>query len=66
MSIGTLGAGAVAQAIAQHAVNYGHDVTLSNRRGPDALAPVVERLGPRAHWSTIPLSAAARLTMHPW
>jgi predicted dinucleotide-binding enzyme len=48
MQIGMLGAGHVAQAVAGHAVSAGHQVVLSNRRGPASLAPVVERLGPLA------------------
>ena len=38
MKIGTLGAGTVAQAIARHAVAHGHQVVLSNSRGPASLA----------------------------
>lgn len=48
MQIGMLGAGHVAQAVAGHAVSAGHQVVLSNRRGPASLAAVVERLGPLA------------------
>jgi predicted dinucleotide-binding enzyme len=46
--IGTIGAGTVAQAIARHALASGHQVMLSNRRGPAALAELIEELGPAA------------------
>lgn len=58
MRIGTLGAGTVATAIARHAVTSGHQVVLSNRRGPEALAELVEQLGPGASAGT-PAEAAA-------
>lgn len=48
MRIGTLGAGTVATAIARHALASGHQVVLSNRRGPESLAELVEQLGPGA------------------
>ncbi|MCQ8192666.1 NADPH-dependent F420 reductase [Streptomyces rugosispiralis] len=45
MKIGMLGAGAVAQALARHAIRHGHEVVLSNSRGPASLAPLVKDLG---------------------
>ena len=36
MKIGTLGAGEVAQAFAIHLLKAGHEVLLSNSRGPSA------------------------------
>ncbi|MFB6706057.1 NAD(P)-binding domain-containing protein [Streptomyces sp. NPDC056333] len=44
MKIGTLGAGTVAQAIARHAVAHGHQVVLSNSRGPASLAGLAKDL----------------------
>ncbi|WP_317985797.1 NAD(P)-binding domain-containing protein [Streptomyces sp. 5-10] len=38
MRIGTLGAGQIATAVARHALRHGHEVVLSNSRGPRALA----------------------------
>ena len=37
MKIGTLGAGEVAQAFAIHLLKAGHEVLLSNSRGPSSL-----------------------------
>lgn len=45
MNIGTLGAGSVAQTIARYALPLGHRVVLSNSRGPDSLAALVDELG---------------------
>ena len=48
MRIGIIGAGGIGQAFAGHMVKAGHQVLLSNRRGPDSLKEAVERLGSRA------------------
>ncbi len=45
MTIGILGAGGMAQALAQRLVAGGFAVLLSNRRGPDSLQQVVASLG---------------------
>jgi predicted dinucleotide-binding enzyme len=45
---GAIGAGVIGQALAGHIVRAGHDVTLSNSRGPDSLTDVVIGLGPQA------------------
>ncbi|WIV54027.1 NADPH-dependent F420 reductase [Amycolatopsis nalaikhensis] len=68
MNFGTIGAGAVAQAIAGHLVAAGHKVTLSNSRGPDTLLDVVTRLGPLASAGTVAEAAAADLVFLavPW
>jgi len=63
MLIGTLGAGTVATAIARHAVASGHQVVLSNRRGPEALAELVEQLGPGATAATRAEAASAELVV---
>ena len=52
MNIGIIGAGQVAQAFARKAIGAGHAVVLSNRRGPDSLAALVEGLGPLANAAT--------------
>lgn len=46
MKIGFIGAGPVAQTIAKHALSAGHQVVLSNSRGPESLAALVTELGP--------------------
>lgn len=38
MKFGFIGAGALAQTIARHVLPFGHEVLLSNSRGPDTLA----------------------------
>jgi predicted dinucleotide-binding enzyme len=45
MKFGTIGAGAVALAFGREALARGHEVVLSNRRGPDALVDKVAELG---------------------
>ncbi len=48
MRIGFIGAGIVAQTITKHVLPFGHQVVLSNTRGPDSLASLVKSLGPSA------------------
>lgn len=48
MTFGFIGAGMVAQTIARHLLPFGHEVLLSNSRGPDTLADVAGSLGPGA------------------
>jgi predicted dinucleotide-binding enzyme len=52
MRIGFIGASAVAQTISKHLLPYGHQVVLSNSRGPDSLASLVKELGPGAKAGT--------------
>ncbi|GAA1291784.1 NAD(P)-binding domain-containing protein [Streptomyces javensis] len=63
MKIGTLGAGTIAQAIARHAIRHGHEVVLSNSRGPASLAPLVMDLGARATAATPAEAAVADLVV---
>ncbi|MGQ5227187.1 NADPH-dependent F420 reductase [Streptomyces sp. yara] len=63
MRIGMLGAGTVAQALARHAIRQGHEVVLSNSRGPAALTPLVRELGPLASAGTPAEAAAADLVV---
>jgi predicted dinucleotide-binding enzyme len=56
-TIGLIGSGNIGSTVAQLAVDAGYDVVLSNRRGPDTLADLVERLGARARAAT-PAEAA--------
>ena len=53
MKIGFLGAGEVAQTFAKHFLAFGHQVMLSNSRGPDSLADVVKELGAGAIAGTL-------------
>ncbi|MGW6442835.1 NADPH-dependent F420 reductase [Lentzea sp. NPDC055074] len=63
MKIGTLGAGTVAQAIARHAVAHGHQVVLSNSRGPASLAGLAEGLGPLVQAGAPQEAATAELVL---
>ncbi|WP_333754413.1 NADPH-dependent F420 reductase [Streptomyces sp. IBSBF 3352] len=63
MKIGMLGAGTIAQAIARHALRHGHEVVLSNSRGPDSLTPLVQDLGPLASAATPAEAAMADLVV---
>ncbi|HEY0875652.1 MAG TPA: NADPH-dependent F420 reductase [Vicinamibacterales bacterium] len=58
MIIGLIGAGNIGSQIARLAVKHGHDVVLSNSRGPETLKDLVAELGPRARAAT-PAEAAA-------
>ncbi|WP_134741123.1 NAD(P)-binding domain-containing protein [Nocardioides sp. 503] len=57
-TIGLIGSGHIGAAIAQRAVENGHDVVLSNSRGPETLADLVGRLGDRARAGTAEEAAA--------
>ena len=59
MRFGTIGAGAIGQAIASHLVRTGHEVVLSSRRGPSSLEALTSRLGPRATAGTVQEAASA-------
>ncbi|MFC7648415.1 NADPH-dependent F420 reductase [Streptosporangium lutulentum] len=67
-TLGIIGAGTIAQAIARHALNVGHKVTLSNSRGPETLESLVEELGPGASAGTTAEAARADavLLAVPW
>lgn len=56
-TIGIIGAGHIGSTIAHVAVDHGYDVVISNSRGPETLASLVEQLGSRARAAT-PLEAA--------
>lgn len=45
MKIGFIGAGNVAQTLSKHFLPFGHQVVLSNSRGPESLASLVKELG---------------------
>ena len=57
MRIGIIGAGMIGSTLAQLWVDAGHEVRLASRH-PDALAPLVERLGRRASAGTAADAAA--------
>src|ERR1700757_2995290 len=68
MEIGTIGAGAFAQAFAKRALKAGHKVKLSNSQGPDSLREIVNQLGPGATAATKEEAAACEMVLLavPW
>jgi predicted dinucleotide-binding enzyme len=48
MQIGIIGAGSLARAVAAVATNHGHDVMVSNTRGPATLSSLVDSIGCKA------------------
>ncbi|MFC3687182.1 NADPH-dependent F420 reductase [Aquipuribacter hungaricus] len=56
---GFIGSGNIGGTLARLAVDAGHDVVLSNSRGPETLADLVAGLGPRARAATPEEAAAA-------
>ncbi|TXS54860.1 NADP oxidoreductase [Streptomyces sp. me109] len=68
MKIGTIGAGTVATAFARQALTAGHQVVLSNSRGPASLQQLVTELGRGASAGTREEAAAAEMVLLavPW
>ncbi len=52
MRIGLIGAGNIGSTLARLAVEHGHDVMISNSRGPETLRGLVSHLGERARPGT--------------
>ncbi len=53
MKIGIIGAGMIGGTLAQMFAPLGHDVAVSNSRGPDSLKGMVAEIGPRAQAMTV-------------
>jgi predicted dinucleotide-binding enzyme len=68
MEIGTIGAGALAQAFAKQALKAGHKIKLSNSRGLDSLRKIVNQLGPGATAASKEEAAACEMVLLavPW
>nr|WP_218851911.1 NADPH-dependent F420 reductase [Nocardioides panaciterrulae] len=58
-TIGLIGSGHIGSTVARLAVNAGHDVVLSNSRGPETLADLVDELGEHARAATAAEAAEA-------
>jgi len=58
-TIGLIGAGHIGGQLARLAMANGYDVVLSNSRGPESLAALVQELGPRARAGTAEQAAQA-------
>jgi len=63
LTIGTIGAGNVAQTIAHLALAADHQVILSNSRGPESLTELVSQLGANASAGTVAEAAQADLVI---
>src|SRR3989442_13269083 len=61
MQIGTIGAGALAQAFAKPVLKAGFNVKLSNNRGPESLRDIANQLGRGA--TAVPKEEAAACEM---
>ncbi|WP_444813407.1 NADPH-dependent F420 reductase [Variovorax gracilis] len=68
MKIGFIGAGDIAQALAVQFTRTGHEVVMSNSRGPASLAEIARRLGAKASAGTRADAAQAELLVLavPW
>lgn len=53
MKIGIIGAGNIGHTAARLLVRAGHEVALSNSRGPKSLNEIIAELGPNAHAATV-------------
>ena len=58
-TLGLIGSGNIGSTVAKLAVDAGHDVVLSNSRGPETLTGLVAELGPRARAATGEEAASA-------
>jgi len=58
-TIGLIGSGNIGSALARSLTQAGHDVVLSNSRGPETLQDLVAELGPRARAATAAEAAEA-------
>jgi 8-hydroxy-5-deazaflavin:NADPH oxidoreductase len=63
ITLGALGAGQVAQAFAIDLLKAGHEVLLSNSRGPDSLKQLVSKLGKGASAVTMEEAAKAPIVV---
>ena len=59
MSIGIIGSGALGSNVARALARKGLAATISNRRGPASLAPLIEEVGPTIKAGTVQEAAAA-------
>jgi predicted dinucleotide-binding enzyme len=58
LNIGIIGSGSIGASAARLFAQVGHEVALSNSRGPGSLASLVEDIGPRARAATVEEAAS--------
>jgi predicted dinucleotide-binding enzyme len=63
MTIGIIGSGALGSNVARALARKGLAATISNRRGPASLAPLIEELGPSIEAVTVQEAAAADIVV---
>lgn len=63
MNIGIIGSGDIGLALAKQFTRAGIGVVLSNRRGPEALAPALQQLGPQARAGSVADAAAQEIVV---
>jgi len=63
MSIGIIGSGALGSNVARALARKGLAATISNRRGPASLAPLIEEVGPTIKAGTVQEVAAADVVL---
>lgn len=63
MKIGIIGAGGIGLALAKQVIRAGHDVVISNSRGPQSLAEAILKLGNRATAGTRQEAAQADIVV---
>ncbi|MGN6326564.1 NADPH-dependent F420 reductase [Pseudolysinimonas sp.] len=56
---GIIGAGNIGSAVAEAVIKLGHDVVIANSRGPETLADLIAKLGPKARAATAQEAAEA-------
>ena len=59
MRIGIVGSGRIGGTVARLAIAQGHDVVLSNSRGPETLSDLVAQLGPHVSAASVSDAAAS-------
>ena len=58
-TFGIIGSGNIGSNVARAVMAHGHDVVISNSRGPESIAGLVAELGPHARAATVDEAAAA-------
>ncbi len=58
-TVGIIGSGHIGSNVARAAIAAGHDVVISNSRGPESLTELVAELGPNARAATVADAAAS-------
>jgi predicted dinucleotide-binding enzyme len=53
MNIGIIGSGNIGATAARLFADAGHEVAVSNSRGPESLVPLVKEIGPRGRAATV-------------